>query len=63
MIKMKEAKLNAIQSSGDADVVIVKTAFSSAATNPTVIIREDIDLSIVMLHHATIDHQSIFFTS
>ena len=63
VIKMNEAKLNAIQSSGDSDVLIVQTAVSSAATKPTVIIGEDIDLLILFLHHARNDGQSIFFTS
>ena len=63
MIKMNETKLNAIQSSGDVDVLIVHTAVSSAATEPTVIIGEDTDLLIFLLHHAKNDGQSIFFTS
>ena len=52
VIKMNEAKLIAIQSSGDADVLIVQTVVSSAATKPTVIIGEDTDLLILLLHHA-----------
>ena len=62
-IKMNEAKLQAIQSSGDADLLIVQTAIKSAATRPTVVIGEDTDLLILLLHHVNEDCQRIFFTS
>ena len=60
---MNEAKLQAIQSSGDADLLIVQTAIKSAATIPTVVIGEDTDLLILLLHHVNEDCQRIFFTS
>ena len=62
-IKMNEAKLQAIQSSGDVDLLIVQTAITSAATRPTVVIGEDTDLLILLLHHVNEDCQRIFFTS
>ena len=62
-IKMNEAKLQAIQSSGDADLLIVQTAIKSAATRPTVVIGEDTDLLILLLHHVNEDCQRILFTS
>ena len=40
VIEKNEAKLQAIQSSGDADVLIVQTAIRSAVTRPTVAIGE-----------------------
>ena len=63
VIKMNEANLNAVQSSGDADVLIVETAVSLTATKPTVIIGEDTGLLILLRHHARNDGQIIFFTS
>ena len=64
VIKMNEAKLQAIQSSGDADVLIVQTAIQSAVvTRPTVVNGEDTDLLILLLHHINQDCHRIFFTS
>ena len=63
VIKMNEAKLQAIQSSGDADVLIVQTAIQSAVTRPTVVIGEDTDLLNLLLHHINQDCHRIFFTS
>ena len=63
VIKMNEAKLQAIQSSGDADILIVQTAIRSAVKRPTVVIGEDTDLLIVLLHHINQDCHRIFFIS
>ena len=63
VIKKNEAKLQAIQSSGDADVLIVQTAIRSAVTRPTVVIGEDTDLLILLLHHVNQGCHRIFFTS
>ena len=63
VIKMNAAKLHAIQSSGDADVLIVQTAIRSAVTTPTVVIGEDTDLLILLLHHVNQDCHRIFFAS
>ena len=63
VIEINEAKLQAIQSCGDADVLIVQTAIQSAVTRPTVVIREDTDLLILLLHHVNQDCHRIFFTS
>ena len=62
-IEMNEAKLQAIQSSGDADVLIVQIAIRLAVTRPTVVIGEDTDLLILVLHHVNQDCHRIFFTS
>ena len=62
-IKMKEAKLQAIQSSGHADVLIFQTAIRAAVTRPTVVIGEDTDFLILSLHHINQDCHRIFFTS
>ena len=63
VIKMNEAKLQAIQSSGDADVLILQTAIRSAVTRPSVVIGEDTDVLILLLHHVNQDCYRIFFTS
>ena len=60
---MNEGKLLAIQSCGDADVLIVQTAIQSAVTRPTVVIGGDTDLLILLLHHVNQDCHRIFFIS
>ena len=55
VIKMNEAKLKSIQSSGDANFLIVQTAIPSEVTRATVVIGEDTDLLILLLHHVNQD--------
>ena len=43
----------------DADALIVKTALESAA----ILVRDDTDLLILLIHHAPLDNHEIFFTS
>ena len=63
VIKMNVAKLQAIQLSGDGNVLIVQIAIRSAVTRPTVVIGEDTDLLILLLNHVSQDCHRIFFTS
>ena len=63
VITMNQANLHAIQSSGDADLLIVQTAIELAVTRPAVVIGEDTDLLILLLHHVKPDCNDIFFTS
>ena len=47
----------------DADVLIVKTAIESAALMDTILVRDDTDLPILLIHHASLDNHDIFFIS
>ena len=49
-------KLQVIQSSGNADVLIVQTAIRSSVTRPTVVNGEDTNLLILLLHHVNQGH-------
>ena len=40
----------------DADVLIAKTAIESAASMDTILVRDDIDLLILLIHHAADMH-------
>ena len=47
----------------DADVLIAKTAIESEASLDTILVGDDIDLLILLIHHAPLDKHDIFFTS
>ena len=47
----------------DADVIIVQTAVSSARHKETVLIGDDTDLLVLLLHHADMDTHEVFLTS
>ena len=63
IIEMNEAKLQAIFNRLVMRFLIVQTAIRSAVTRPTVVIGEDTDLLILLLHHVNQDCDRIFFTS
>ena len=44
----------------DADTLVV---IQSSIVNPTVVIAEDTDILILLLYHANIEYEKIFFTS
>ena len=44
----------------DADVLIVQTAIASARTKDTVLVGDDTDLLILLLHHADLNAQEMF---
>lgn len=50
------------QASNDADLLIVQTAMKSAINVDTVVVGEDTDLFILLLHHAKADDNNIYFT-
>ena len=43
----------------DADVLIAKTAIESAASMDTILVRDDTDLVILLIHHAPLDRHDI----
>ena len=47
----------------DADVMIVEKALESAKHIETVLVGEDTDLLILLLHHAKPDMKDIYFTT
>lgn len=52
---------SAIHAANDADVLIVKTAVAKAITVPTVLVGEDTDLLVLLLHHAEVNACDLFF--
>ena len=48
-------------SSGDADCLIVKTAFESAQNTNTVLIGDDTDLLVMLIHHAEPNGHGLYF--
>ena len=52
-----------LHSKGDADSLIARTALEYAAAKPTVVVGEDTDLLMLLLHHATQSMKPIFFRS
>ena len=52
-----------IQTAGDADVDIAKTAVDMACVHSTTLIGEDTDLLILLLHYCMADKQPLYFRS
>ena len=50
-------------SKDDADVLIVLTAVTSARHKYTLLIRDDTDLLVLLLHHAEMDAHEVFLKS
>ena len=48
-------------SNGDADTLIVTATLKSAETKPTVLIGDDTDLLVLLLAHADLSHEPVFF--
>jgi hypothetical protein len=65
MDKLKDVpnSLEVHQATGDADLLIVQTAVKYAINVETVVVGEDTDLFILLLHHAKADDNNIYFTS
>jgi hypothetical protein len=65
MDKLKDVpnSLEVHQATGDADLLIVQTAVKYAINVETVVVWEDTDLFILLLHHAKADDNNIYFTS
>ena len=61
-LELNKGPLKAMQSSGDADLDIVKTALDISTTAPTCVIGEDTDLLIYLIYHGHEGNQ-IYFKS
>ena len=46
-----------------SDVLIIQTAIQSLSTANTVVVGEDTDLLILLLHHANMDSKELYFRS
>ena len=60
---MKENDLNAKQSYGDADVLVVTTAVERSCHANVAVIEEDTDPLILLLHHYDVQKNQIYFTT
>ena len=58
--KLERAGCSIDQATHDADVLIVQTAVASAQTKDTVLIGDDTDLLILLLHHVKMDAHELF---
>ena len=61
--KMNLNNLHAIRYSGDADVPIVKFTIEAARLTPKVVIGNDTDILILLIHAVEISDNLVFFTS
>lgn len=61
--KMVEKGIKTKHADADADVLIALTAIESAKTKPTVLLGEDTDLLVLLLHHADVTSNSLIFKS
>ena len=43
-----------------SDVLIIQTAIQSSSTANTVVVGEDTDLLILLLHHANMDNKELY---
>ena len=46
----------------DTDVLIVQTTIASAQTKDIILVGDDTELLVLLLHHADIDSNDIFFS-
>ncbi|KAJ8893546.1 hypothetical protein PR048_006144 [Dryococelus australis] len=53
----------AFQAEGDTDVHITKAAVNSAQGNSTILIGEDTDLLVLLLHYAEVNSKPLYFKS
>ena len=58
--KLEEAGCRTDHSKQDADVLIVQTAVASATTKDTVLVGDDTDLLVLLLHHADMNAHELF---
>ena len=55
--------MNAIQSTGDAETLVVNSAIEAAKLKPTVVVGKDTDLMIILIHVAELSDNPLFFKS
>lgn len=60
---LSENEFDIVHAAADADCLIVQTALDMARTGNVVLIGEDTDLLILLLHNFTADLHPVFFTS
>ena len=60
---MNSSNLYAIQSSGDADALIVNSATEAAKLKSIVVVGKDTDLLMLLIHGVQLSDHSVFFTS
>jgi 5'-3' exonuclease len=61
--ELEKSNIEAIQSEGDADLLICQTAVDKADDYTVVVYGEDTDLLVLLCHYAKEDRHNIFFTS
>ena len=61
--KMNSSNLYAIQSSGDADALIVNSSNEAAKLKSTVVVGKDTDILMLLIHGVQLCDHSVFFTS
>ena len=55
--------MNAIQSTGDDDTLVVNSAIEVAKVKPTVVVGKDTALLILLIHAAELSDNPLFFKS
>ena len=61
--KLRSKDIAVGHAKSDADTLIVKYVLQSSNNVDTVLVGEDTDLLVLLLHHVTSDHHNIFFSS
>ena len=59
--RLEQAGCEIHQASGNADVLIVQTAFTSAAKQETVLVGDDANLLVFLIYHAKNVRHNVFF--
>ena len=59
--RLEQAGCEIHQARGDADVLIVQTALTSAAKQETVLVGDDTDLLVLLIYHAKNVRHNVFF--
>jgi len=59
---LERAGCSKTQASGDADVLIVQTAIRSSMSVDTVLVGDDTDLLVLLLHHADTAGNALYFS-
>ena len=59
--QLEEAGCLTAHARSDADVLIIQTAIQSSKTVNTVVVGEDTDLLVLLLHHAHMDGKELYF--
>lgn len=61
--QLKSKGFTVKQASGDADYLIVSSALECATKKETVLIGEDTDLLVLLIHLCSTNHKTVFFSS